>query len=55
MLAFSANALPRDVARGLEAGFLRSRTKPIKVAEFMAALDAGTEAATAQLVVKLVR
>ena len=41
VLALSANALPRDVARGMEAGFFRYLTKPVKVAELMAALDAG--------------
>lgn len=39
VLAISANAMPRDVERGLEAGFLRYLTKPIKVNEFLAALD----------------
>jgi PAS domain S-box-containing protein len=39
VLALSANAMPRDVARGLEAGFFRYLTKPIRVPEFMAALD----------------
>jgi PAS domain S-box-containing protein len=39
VLALSANALPRDVARGIEAGFFRYLTKPIKVVEFMEALD----------------
>jgi CheY-like chemotaxis protein len=31
--------LPRDIERGLEAGFFRYLTKPIKVSEFMDALD----------------
>jgi len=39
VLAISANAMSRDIARGLEAGFFRYLTKPIKVAEFMDALD----------------
>ncbi|MDE2161025.1 MAG: response regulator, partial [Burkholderiales bacterium] len=39
VLAISANAMPRDIQRGLEAGFFRYITKPIKVSEFMAALD----------------
>jgi CheY-like chemotaxis protein len=39
VLAISANAMPRDVQKGLEAGFFRYLTKPIKVKEFMAALD----------------
>ncbi len=39
IVALSANALPRDIERGLEAGFFRYLTKPIKVSEFMDALD----------------
>ena len=35
VLAISANAMPRDIEKGLEAGFLRYLTKPIKVNEFM--------------------
>ncbi len=39
VIAISANAMPHDVNRGLEAGFFRYLTKPIKVGEFMEALD----------------
>ncbi|MCU6433867.1 PAS domain S-box protein [Undibacterium sp. Jales W-56] len=39
IMALSANAVPRDIERGLEAGFFRYLTKPIKVNEFMDALD----------------
>jgi PAS domain S-box-containing protein len=39
IIALSANAVPRDIAKGLEAGFLNYLTKPIKVNEFMEALD----------------
>ncbi|KXS30359.1 MAG: PAS/PAC sensor hybrid histidine kinase, partial [Candidatus Gallionella acididurans] len=39
VIALSANAMPRDIEKGLEAGFLRYLTKPIKVNEFMKALD----------------
>ena len=39
VIALSANAMPHDVARGLEAGFFRYLTKPIKVEEFMHTLD----------------
>ena len=39
VLALSANAMPRDVEKGVEAGFFRYLTKPIKVIEFMEALD----------------
>jgi len=47
IIALSANAGSRDIARGLEAGFFRYLTKPIKVAEFLATLDAAFEAAGA--------
>ena len=39
VIALSANAVPRDIARGIEAGFLRYLTKPIQIVEFMDALD----------------
>ena len=39
ILALSANAVPRDIERGLEAGFFKYLTKPIKVNQFMEALD----------------
>jgi PAS domain S-box-containing protein len=39
VVALSANAVPRDIARGMEAGFFRYLTKPIKVNEFMETLD----------------
>jgi PAS domain S-box-containing protein len=49
VLALSANAMPRDIERGLAAGFFRYLTKPIRVAEFMDALDTGLALAKAQL------
>ncbi|HUW28444.1 MAG TPA: PAS domain S-box protein [Sulfuriferula sp.] len=39
VLAISANAMPRDIEKGMEAGFFRYLTKPIKVNGFMDALD----------------
>jgi PAS domain S-box-containing protein len=39
VIALSANAMPRDIEKGLEAGFFRYLTKPIKVIEFMDTLD----------------
>ena len=39
VLALSANAVPRDIEKGIEAGFFRYLTKPIKVDEFMDTLD----------------
>ncbi|TJY61018.1 response regulator [Sinimarinibacterium sp. CAU 1509] len=51
VIAVSANAMPQDIRKGLEAGFFRYLTKPIKVGEFMSVLDvalayAATSAAT---------
>jgi len=43
VLALSANAMPRDIERGMGAGFYRYLTKPIKIAEFMQALDESLE------------
>ena len=48
VIALSANAMPRDIEKGLEAGFFRYLTKPIKVDEFMEALDVALEHAGAQ-------
>jgi CheY-like chemotaxis protein len=39
IIAISANAVPRDIEKGLEAGFFNYLTKPIKVDQFMDALD----------------
>ncbi len=39
IVALSANAMPRDIEKGLQAGFFRYLTKPIKVDEFMHTLD----------------
>jgi len=39
VVALSANAMPRDIELGLEVGFFRYLTKPIKVREFMDTLD----------------
>ncbi|MFJ1257830.1 ATP-binding protein [Cupriavidus sp. CuC1] len=39
VIALSANAMTRDMEKGLEAGFFRYLTKPIKINEFMDALD----------------
>ena len=39
VIALSANAIPRDIEKGLEAGFYRYLTKPIKVVEFLETLD----------------
>jgi CheY-like chemotaxis protein len=41
IIALSANAVPRDIEKALEAGFFDYLTKPIKVHHFMEALNAG--------------
>ena len=43
IIALSANAMLRDIEKGLEAGFFRYLTKPIKINEFMNALDKALE------------
>ena len=43
IIALSANAMPRDIQKGLDAGFFRYLTKPIRVAEFMETLDVALE------------
>ena len=40
VVALSANASPRDMSKGLEAGFVHYLTKPIKVDELLNTLDA---------------
>jgi CheY-like chemotaxis protein len=39
VVALSANAIPRDIARGIEAGFFRYLTKPLRIDDFMDTLD----------------
>jgi len=48
VVALSANAMPRDIAKGLAAGFFRYLTKPIKVDEFMDVLDVALKFAKTQ-------
>ena len=45
VIAISANAMPTDIKRGMKAGFFRYLTKPIKVDEFMDALNVALEIA----------
>ena len=52
VVALSANAMPRDIAKAMEAGFFRYLTKPIKVKEFMDALNATLEFAESGLAQK---
>jgi CheY-like chemotaxis protein len=49
VIALSANAVPRDIERGLEAGFFRYLTKPIKVNEFMHTLEVALNFAESEL------
>jgi len=39
IVALSGNAIPRDIRKGLKAGFFRYLTKPINVSEFMNTLN----------------
>ena len=48
VVAVSANAMPRDIEKGLDAGFFRYLTKPIRVNEFMNTLDLALQFAEAK-------
>ena len=39
IVALSANAMPREIQKGLAAGFFRYLTKPFKVDELLETLD----------------
>ncbi len=52
VIALSANAMPRDIEKGLQAGFFRYLTKPIKMNEFMDTLDTALEFAAHQLLLR---
>jgi CheY-like chemotaxis protein len=52
VVALSANAMPRDVEKGLQAGFFRYLTKPIKVNEFMDTLDVALKFAAQEAVLR---
>ncbi len=43
IMALTANAMPRDIKKGLQAGFFRYITKPLKINEFMDALNKALE------------
>ncbi|MGA3156752.1 MAG: ATP-binding protein [Steroidobacteraceae bacterium] len=49
VVALSANAMSRDIEKGLKAGFYRYLTKPIKVNDFMETLDMALCVAESQL------
>ena len=48
VVALSANAMPRDIEKGLATGFFAYVTKPIKVSDFMATLEKSFSYAKAQ-------
>ena len=43
IVALSANAMPRDIEKGLQAGFFRYLTKPIVLQDLMHSLDSALE------------
>jgi PAS domain S-box-containing protein len=50
VIALSANAMPRDIEKGLQAGFFHYLTKPIKIQEFMDTLEAALKFAEQETV-----
>jgi len=50
VIALSANAMPRDIEKGLLAGFFRYLTKPIRVNDFIDTLEAALEFAAQEAV-----
>ncbi len=48
VVALSANAMPRDIDRGMKAGFFRYLTKPIRVDELMETLSVALQLAKAR-------
>lgn len=48
IIAVTANAMPRDIQKGIEAGFFRYITKPIDIDEFNEAIDGALKAAEQQ-------
>ncbi len=46
VIALSANAMPRDIEKGLASGFFRYLTKPIKVDKFLDTIDLALHAAS---------
>jgi PAS domain S-box-containing protein len=55
VIALSANALPRDIEKGLDAGFFRYLTKPIRVNEFIDTLDIALEFSKKQAAIAVKR
>jgi CheY-like chemotaxis protein len=51
VVALSANAIPRDIEAGLQAGFFRYLTKPIRVEQFMDTLDLALKLAKTKAII----
>jgi PAS domain S-box-containing protein len=51
VIALSANAMARDIEKGLEAGFFRYLTKPIRINEFTNALRTAMKSSESELAV----
>jgi PAS domain S-box-containing protein len=49
VVALSANAMPRDIEKGLQAGFFQYLTKPIKLDELMATLESALDSGTTEI------
>lgn len=52
VLAISANAMPHDIQRGVQAGFFDYITKPLKVNEFINTMDTSLQFARSRLSVR---
>ncbi|MES2468281.1 MAG: response regulator [Verrucomicrobiota bacterium] len=52
VIALSANAMPRDIEKGLEGGFFRYLTKPIRIKELMETLNEALAFAEGQRAVR---
>jgi PAS domain S-box-containing protein len=55
IVAISANAIPSDIRKGMDAGFFRYLTKPIVVSEFMVALSEALEFSSARMENKAIK
>ncbi|MEM5505845.1 PAS domain S-box protein [Shewanella frigidimarina] len=51
VVALSANAIPRDIEKGLDAGFFHYLTKPLRINEFLKTLDIALEYANKSAVI----
>lgn len=51
VVALSANAIPRDIKKGLDAGFFHYLTKPLRINEFLKTVDIALEHANKSAVI----